>query len=150
MVQARLFRKHNPDSHYCTSIYNFMKERAMAHRDTSTLFSVDAKCKVSVAEPNFPIASVTRGKKVIIGINQSFEVGDHDFSKISIIPDIVFVQKISENKEQGDEGFLSSWFSGKVFYSFKNMVTQDSSALRSVVEMAKVTAYISITILRFF
>ena len=87
-----------------------MKERALAHRDISTLFSVDAKCKVSVGEPDFPIASVTRGKKVIVGIKQSFEVGDHDFSKISVIPDAVFVQKIPETKEQGDERFQSSWF----------------------------------------
>ena len=91
-----------------------MKERAMAHRDTSTLFSVDAKCKVSV-EPDFPIASVTRGQKVIVGINQLFEVSDHNFSKISIIPDAAFVQKIPENKEQGDKGFQSSWLCGKVF-----------------------------------
>ena len=26
MVQTRLFRKHNSDSHYCNAIYNFMKE----------------------------------------------------------------------------------------------------------------------------
>ena len=100
MMQARLFRKYNPDSHYCNAIHNFMKERAMAHRDTSTLFSVDAKCKVSLGEPDFPIASVTRDKKVIVGINQSFEVGDHDFSKISIIPDAVFVQKFPRIKNR--------------------------------------------------
>ena len=47
-----------------------MKERAMAQRDKSTLFSVDAKCKFSVAEPDLPIASVTRGKKVIVGIKK--------------------------------------------------------------------------------
>ena len=114
-----------------------MNERAMAHRDTSTLFSIDAKCKVSVGELDFPIASVTRSKKVIIGINQSFEVGDHDFSKILIIPDTVFVQKIPKNKEQDDEGFQSSSFSGKAFYTFKNMVTQGSSALWGAVEMAE-------------
>ena len=127
-----------------------MKERAMTHRDTSTLFSVDAKCNDSVGEPDFPIASVTRGKKVIVGINQSFEVGDHDFSKISIIPDAVFVQKIPENKEQGDEGFQSSWFSGKVFYSFKNMVIQGSSALQGVVEMAKILKSQRISASRFY
>ena len=32
MVQVRLFRKNNPGSHYCNAFYNFMKERAMAHR----------------------------------------------------------------------------------------------------------------------
>ena len=47
------------------------------------------QCKVSVGEPDFPIAFVTRGKKVIAGINQSPEVSDYDFSKISIIPDAV-------------------------------------------------------------
>ena len=150
MLQARLFRKHNPDSHYCNAINNFMKERAMAHRDTSTLFSVDTKCNVSVGEPDFPIASVTRGKKVIVGINQSFEVDDHDFSKISIILDAVFVQKIPENKEQGDKGFQSSWFSGKVFYSVKNMVTQGSSALRGAVEMAKILKSQRISASRFY
>ena len=136
MVQARIFRKHNPDSHYCNAIYNLMKERAMTHRDTSTLFSLDAKCKVSVGESDFPIASVTRDKKIIVGINQSLK--SVITILVSIIRDAVFVQKILENKEQGDKGFQSSWFSGKVFYSFKNMVTQGSSALRSVVEMAKI------------
>ena len=90
-----------------------MKERAMAHRDTSTLFNVDTKCNVSVGEPDFPIASVTRGKKVIVGINQSFEVGDHDFSKISVIPDAVFVQKIPENRATKVfkvHGFLVRYF----------------------------------------
>ena len=33
IVQARLFRKHDPDSYYCNAIYNFLKERAMAHRE---------------------------------------------------------------------------------------------------------------------
>ena len=139
MVQARLFIKHNPDSHDCDAIYNFMEERAMAHRDTSTLFSVDAKCNVSVGETN-PFSSCIcykRQKGNCRHHHQSI-VGDHDFSKISIIPDAVFVQKIPENKEQGDKGFQSSWFSGKVFYSFKNMVTQGSYALRGVVEIANV------------
>ena len=111
MVQARLFRKHNPESHYCNAIYNFMKERAMTHRDTSTLFNVDTKCKVSVGEADFPIASVTRGKKVIADINQLFEVGNHDFSKISVVPDAVFVQKIPEKtKVFKVHGFLVKYF----------------------------------------
>ena len=62
----------------------------------------------------------------------------------------MFVQKIPKNKEQGDEGFQSSWFSGKVFYSFKNMVTQGSSALRGVVEMAKILKSQRISASRFY
>ena len=66
MIQARLFRKNNPDAHYCNGIYNFMKQRAINHRTDSTFFSTDAKCKVSVGEPDFPLASVTRCKKVVV------------------------------------------------------------------------------------
>ena len=152
IVQARLIRKYNPDSHYCNAIFNFIKSRAIKNRDTSAFFSVDAKCKVSVGEPDFPRAAVTRGKKVIVGVNQPFQVGDHDFNKISIISDAVFVQNIPENHEEqanvlSQEGITKSWFSGQVYYSFKNMVTQGSSTLRGVVEMAKIMsqnyAYIS-------
>lgn len=58
MVQARIFRKHNLGSHYCNAICNFMKERAIAHKDISTFFSADAKSKVSFGKLNFPIATV--------------------------------------------------------------------------------------------
>ena len=53
MIQARLFRKNNPDAHYCNTIYNFMKHRAIKHRTDSTFFSVDAKCQLSVGKPDF-------------------------------------------------------------------------------------------------
>lgn len=37
---TRLFRKHNPDSHYCNAINSFMKERAIAHKDIFLHFLV--------------------------------------------------------------------------------------------------------------
>ena len=69
MIQARLFHKNNPDAHYCNAIYNFMKQRAIKHRTDSTFFSADVKSKVSLGEPDFPLASVSRGKKVAVGVN---------------------------------------------------------------------------------
>ena len=51
------------------------------------MISSDAKCKVSVGEPGTPIASVSRGERVIVGVNQTLQVSDHDYSKISFIPD---------------------------------------------------------------
>ena len=74
MNQARLFCKNNPDAHYCNAIYNFMKHRAIKHRSDSTFFSTDTKCKVSVGEPDFLSASVSRGKKVVVGVNESYRV----------------------------------------------------------------------------
>ena len=121
-----------------------MKQRAIKHRTDSTFFSADTKCKVSVEEPVFPLASVSRGKNVVVGVDQSFRVADHDFSKVSLIPDAIFVQDIPE--AQGDkpadeylhDDSKNSWFRGQVYYGVKNMVTQASTALRGVGEMGKI------------
>ena len=144
MIQARLFRKNNPDADLCNAIHNFMKQRAIKHRTDLTFFSADATCKVSVGEPDFPLASVSRGKKVVVGVNESFRVADHDFSKVSLIPDAIFVQDIPEPQDDkpADEYLhddsKNSWFRGHVYYGVKNMVTQASTALRGVAEMGKI------------
>ena len=40
---------------------------------------IDDKHRVKVGEPNFPVAAVERGKKVIVSLNETFLVGDYDF-----------------------------------------------------------------------
>ena len=67
MVQARLLRTENVDSHYTTEIYSFLQKRASEHAENTVMVSADAKCKVSVGEPGFPIAAVSRGKQVEVG-----------------------------------------------------------------------------------
>ena len=94
MVQARLMRKDNVDAHYTNAIYSFLKERAVKYSNSTAMISADAKCEVSVGEPDFPIASVSRGKAVIVGRNEKFKVGDHDFSKVSLIPDATLIHSI--------------------------------------------------------
>ncbi len=44
----------------------------------------DDKHTVKVGAPGFPVAAVERGKLVLVGLNQSHEVGDHDFMKFSL------------------------------------------------------------------
>ena len=53
-----------------------MKIRADKNRRNAAFFSADAKCKVPVGEPDFPISSVTPGKSVIVGSKETFMVGD--------------------------------------------------------------------------
>ena len=65
MVQARVLRKNNLDAHYANAIVSFLRERATKHGESTSLCSADAKCKVNIGEPRFPIASVSRGKQVI-------------------------------------------------------------------------------------
>ena len=87
-------RKNNPDFHYTNAIYSFLKERAQLYADTCVLSSADAKCKVTLGEPGYPIAAVSRGKRVIVGSRKSLQIGDHDFSKISMMPDAILLQDI--------------------------------------------------------
>ena len=139
MNQARLFRKKNPDAHYYNAICNFMKQRAIKDRTDSSFFSAGAICKVSVGERDFPLGSVSRGKKVVVGVNESFRVADHDFSKVSLISDAMFIQDIlkSQDGKPADEHLHDDsknlWFCGQVYYG----VTQGSTALRGVAEMGK-------------
>ena len=148
MVQARLFRKSNPEAHYANAAYKFMRERAVKNRQNIAFFSEDAKCKVPIAEPGYPIAAVTRRKKVIVGLNGKFLVTDYDFSKLSIIPDAYFLQEIPEKDELTDEKVdddlldkgsrLGEWYFGQVVYGFKSMVREGSSAMQCVAEIADV------------
>ena len=75
---------------------------------------------------------------------------DHNFRKISIIPNTIFVQSIpSKNEEQFLNDAQISWFSSRAHYLFKNMVTHRSSALQGVVEMAKIIEIAKIITWRF-
>ena len=134
-VQARILRKNNPDAQYARTVYKFLKGRAIKYSTETIFFSADAKCKIPVGEPGFPLAAITRGKKVIVGRNEKFKVADHDFSKMSLIPDAVLVHNIPEAGDQLEKG---NWYSGAVYYSFKSMVFQGSTAERGVVELGKV------------
>ena len=82
-----LLRKNNPDLHYVRAVLKFLRWRAMQYRDSVTFFSANAKCKVNVGKPGYPLAAIAQGKKVKFGENELFQVADHDFSKLSIIPD---------------------------------------------------------------
>ena len=140
MVQTRLLRKTNADSHYTNAVYSFLKSRAVKHSNETAMISADAKCKVPIGEPGFPIAAVSRGKSVIVGVNEKFKVGDHDFSKVSLIPDAILVHSIPESQEGGGERNkerVGEWYTGQVYYSIKDMATEGSSAVRGAAELSK-------------
>ena len=71
---------------------------------------------VQVGEPGLPVASVERGKKVLVSLNQSFEVCDHDFTRFSSIPSVTLP------KDSFNAGF-------------KDAVFEPSSALRHLTEL---------------
>ena len=80
----------------------------------------------------------------MVGAKKLLRVADHDFSKVSLIPDAVFVLDFPEPQDDkpADEYLhddsKNSWFRGQVYYGVKNMVTQASTALRGVAEMGEI------------
>ena len=114
MVQTRIMRKHNVDLHYDNAIFSFLKKRAKKYAGSTTFVTADANCKVPVGEPGFPIVAVARGKKVIVGENEVITVGDHDFSKLSLIPDAILIHTIPADEKSFEiECNNQSYFSEK-------------------------------------
>ena len=83
MVQSRQLHTDHPDSHYCAAIFKYLKEFAIAFHD---LVCLDDRHNIKVGEPGFPMAAIDCGKQVFVGINTSFQVGDHDFTKAKLTP----------------------------------------------------------------
>ena len=104
------------------------------------MVSADAKCKVSVGEPGYPIAAVSRGKQVIVGVNETFKVDDHDYSKISLIPDAILIHSIPENFDmtvETNKPRVGDWYTGQVYYSIRICPWKVSTAIRGVAELDK-------------
>ena len=51
---------------------------------------------------DFPTADVSIEKVVDLDKNKKFKVDDHDFSKVSFIPDATLVHSIQENDREED------------------------------------------------
>ena len=51
---------------------------------------------MKVGEPNYPVAADETGRKVLVRQNEMFEVGDHDFTKFSLIPSVSLSVVISK------------------------------------------------------
>lgn len=92
--------------------------------------SIDDKHRIKVGEPGYPVAAVEHGKEVIVSLNETFVVGDHDFTKISLIPSVVLMVNIPDK-------FEGSWYEGKVCVGFKDAVFKPSSPIRHSTEMCR-------------
>ena len=74
------------------------------------------------------VAAAEHGRCVLVAQNETFEVGDHDFVKFSLISSVSFVINIPETIE-------ASWYEGEVHVGHKDAVLQPSSALRHDAEV---------------
>lgn len=49
---------------------------------------LDDEHRAEVGDPGLPVVSVERGKKVLVSLNKTFQVCDHDFTCFSLKTDI--------------------------------------------------------------
>ena len=94
MVQARQFRKTHVDEHYTAALFRYIREFAVRFRSCCRLVCLDDKHRMNIGEPGFPVAAAERGRRVLVKVGTSFEVGDHDFTKFSMIPSVVLQNQI--------------------------------------------------------
>ena len=99
--------------------------------DNTTFVCMDDKHTMKVGEPGYPIAAVERGKSVLVAHGTTFQVGEHDFAKLSLIPSVVLKLIIPSTVEE-------SWYRGSVFVGLKEHAFDPSSALRHITELHNV------------
>ncbi len=128
MIQARQFRHQHADAHYASALFRYLKEFSLKYHHDTSFVCMDDKHSMKVGEPGYPVAAVERGREVLVAMGTRFEVGDHDFTKLSIIPSVILKLDIPENIE-------GSWYSGNVSVGLKEHTFQPSSAIRHVTEL---------------
>ena len=107
MVQARQFRKTHVDENYAAALFRYLREFAVQFRSLSKLVCLDDKHRMKIGEPGFPVVAAERGRRVLVKVGASFEVGNHDFTKFSMIPSVVLQNQIPED-------VTSSWYRSQI------------------------------------
>ena len=74
------------------------------------------------------MAAAERGRRVLVRAGASFEVGDHDFTKFSLMPSVALVNDIPSALED-------SWYRGQVIVTLKEGAFEPSSPLRHAAEL---------------
>lgn len=131
MIQSRQFRKTHIDMHYASAIFRYLKEFAIQHKPFCNFVCMDDKHKLKVGEPGYPVATVERGKQVIVAMGKRFEVADHDFTKFSLTPSVNLFSAIPDEIE-------NTFYGGTVFVGLKESAFQPSSPWRHAAKLSKI------------
>ena len=81
MLQQRMIRKAHDDDHYTNAIFKYAREYAVSIRDICSLVCTDDKHKISMGEPNFLLAALPRGRRVLAAnrVSRIRNLGTHFF-----------------------------------------------------------------------
>ena len=81
-----------------------------------------------------------RGRRVLVRVGTTFEVGDHEFTKFSIIPSVVLVADIPDTIQE-------SWYRGQVHVGYKDAAFEASSPMRHATEFSSILSSLQRSIL---
>lgn len=115
--------------HYAACVFRYMCEYALRLWNSATFACLDDKHKVG--EPNCPVAAAERGRQVLVHSSTNFLVGDHDFTRMSIIPSVCLLVEIPEE-------LAGSWYTGQVHVLFKDGTFEPSSPARHSSELTRI------------
>ncbi|PKY45874.1 hypothetical protein RhiirA4_518110 [Rhizophagus irregularis] len=129
-VQGRLLRKKSVDAHYCAALFRYLREFSIQYRQYVCFISADDKHKVPIGE-GVPVSTGVRNRQSLAAQNSTLGAADHDFTKLSLTPSVIFFVSIPKDISDG-------FYSGEVFVSFKDTVFESSSAIRHTTEFYNV------------
>ena len=135
MIQKRQFRKSHQDEYYAAAVFRYLREYAIKLKENCTLVCIDDKHRLKVGEPGFPVAAAERGRRVLVRPGTTFEVGDHDFNKFSIIPSVVLLTDIPDSIKE-------SWYRGQVLVGYKDAAFEASSPMRHATELGSLPQFL--------
>ena len=130
MAQSRQPSHEHVDQHYCAALILMLKVFCVKHRQCVTLVDLDGKHACKVGEPNYPVAAVDRGGKVLVAENTVFVLGDHDFTKAELIQSVTLLVDIPESA-------TASCYKRTVNVCPEEAALQPSSPLRQATELSK-------------
>lgn len=89
------------------------------------------KHRIKVGKPKYPVAATDRGRRVLVGYGETFEVAYHNFMKLGTIPSVTFIVDIPEDVKE-------SRHDGLVFVGMKEALFKPSSPHRHMTELVTI------------
>ena len=91
-IQRRQLRIAHPDDHYCNALFKYERALAVELGKDCALFFCDDKAKVQIGEPDVPLSTGVRGKKVLALTNTTLAATDHDLHHKGSLTPSVYMQ----------------------------------------------------------
>ncbi|CAB4385605.1 unnamed protein product [Rhizophagus irregularis] len=113
-VQSWLLRKNSDDAHYCAALFRYLREFCIQYHQWTCLISADDKHKIPIGE-DVAVSTGVRNRRSMVAQDSILAAADHDFTKLSLIPSVIFFISIPND-------ISGSFYDGQVFVSYKDTV----------------------------